>query len=264
MIFAEIDREAFRTMPFVLNTIGSFEKQPPMCLPAGAAFHEFLWVTEGVGDFTVGGESFSLSAGQGIFLRAGTPHSYRGSAFSTAWCTFVGGDGLLDYAGIKAYYTFPVPSFLSEEADALYRFAVGDSNVISRAAAAFHLVSELLLATAAQDATLSAKARAYLEQHYADAVTLDDVALFLGTDRFSLCHIYQREKGCSVMEDLYRIRVEKAKRFLRFSSDSISRIGRMCGFSDASYFAHRFRLACGCTPREYRSKISAPQKSENM
>lgn len=257
MMFAEIDKEAFRAMPFVLNTVGSFEKQPPMSLPLGASFHEFLWVTAGVGDFTVGDERFSLTAGEGIFLRAGTPHSYRGAAFSTAWCTFVGGDGLLNYAGVKAYYTFSVPSFLTEEADALYRFAIGDSNVISRAAAAFHLVSDLLLATVAQDTTLSTKARAYLEQHYADAVTLDDVALSLGTDRFTLCHIYQKERGSSVMEELYHIRVEKAKRFLRFSSDPIARIGRMCGFSDASYFTYRFRLACGCTPREYRNKASS-------
>lgn len=264
MMFAEIDKNAFRTMPFVLNTVGSFEKQPPISLPVGSAYHEFLWVTGGCGMFTVRDEKLRLEAGHGIFLRAGVPHTYSGSPFSTAWCTFIGGDGLLDYAGVREFYTFAVPSFLPEEAEALLRFAAGESNVISRAAAVFHLVTELLLATAAQDTSLSARVRSYLERHYADPVTLDDVAAAVGTDRFSLCHIYQREKDTSVMEDLYRIRIEKAKRFLRFSPDPIAKVGRMCGFSDASYFTYRFRLACGCTPKEYRSKGAPSVKNKKM
>ena len=96
--------------------------------------------------------------------------------------------------------------------------------------------------------------RSYLEQHYAEPLTLDDVAAVAGTDRFSLCHIYAKERGTTVMEDLLRIRIEKAKRLLRFYTMPVGQVGKSCGFSDASYFSLRFREICGCSPKEYRRK----------
>lgn len=254
MIFAEIDKKAFDLLPFVLNTVGEDEHQPPIFLPCGSIYHEFIWVTAGRADFTVRAEKFSLSAGEGVFMRAGVPHSYRGDPLSTAWCTFVGGEGLLDYAGVGEYYRFAVPSFLSEDAAALYRLAVGDSTVISRADAGYHLVSELLLATVAAKTTPAARVRAYLEQHYAEPLTLDDIAAAIDSDRFALCRTYAKERGITVMEDLLRIRIEKAKRLLRFYSMPVGQVGRACGFSDASYFSLRFREICGCSPKEYRRK----------
>lgn len=254
MIFAEIDKKAFDLLPFVLNTVGEDEHQPPIVLPRGSIYHEFLWVTAGAADFSVGEEHFSLPAGEGVFMRAGVPHSYRGETLSTAWCTFVGGEGLLDYVGVGDFYRFSVPNFLSDDAAALYRLAVGDSTVLSRADAGYHLVSELLLATAAAKSTPAARVRSYLEQHYAEPLTLDDVAAVAGTDRFSLCHIYAKERGTTVMEDLLRIRIEKAKRLLRFYTMPVGQVGKSCGFSDASYFSLRFREICGCSPKEYRRK----------
>lgn len=257
MIFAEIDKKAFETLPFVLNTVGESEVQPPISLPHGSIYHEFIWVTAGCADFSVGEKKFSLPAGEGVFMRAAVPHRYVGSPLATAWCTFVGGEGLLDYVGVGDFYRFRVPSFLPEDAAALYRLASGDSNVISRADAAYHLVSELLLATFAVGVSPAAKVRAYLEQHYAEPLTLDDIAEVIGGDRFSLCRTYIKERGVTVMEDLHRIRVEKAKRLLRFYTMPVSQIGRACGFSDASYFSLRFREICGCSPKEYRKKHNA-------
>ena len=253
-MFAEIDKKAFDTLPFVLNTVGENDRQPPVFLPHGAIFHEFIWVSAGCADFTVGDEKFSLPSGEGVFMRAGVPHSYKGDPLSTAWCTFIGGEGLLDYAGVGDFYRFTVPSFLPEEAEALYRLAVGDSTVISRADAGYHLVSELLLATVAAKTTPAARVRAYLEQHYADPLTLDEIAATVGTDRFALCRIYAKERGITVMEDLHRIRIEKAKRLLRFCTEPVGQIGKSCGFSDASYFSLRFRELCGCSPKEYRRR----------
>lgn len=58
-MFIEIHKELYTVLPFVLHTVGSFEKQPPMNRPHGFETHEFLWVREGRGDFCVCGESFT-------------------------------------------------------------------------------------------------------------------------------------------------------------------------------------------------------------
>lgn len=253
-MFAEIDKKAFEMLPFVLSTVGKDAAQPPISRPYGCMYHEFLWVSAGCAEFTVKKERFSLPAGEGVFLRAHVPHSYRGDPLSTAWCTFIGGEGLLDYAGVGDFFRFTVPSFLPEDADALYRLASGDSTVISRADACYHLVSELLLATVAAKTTPASLARAYLERHYAEPLTLDEIAAATATDRFSLCRLYMKERGTTVMDDLLRIRIEKAKRLLRFCDDPVGQIGRSCGFSDASYFSFRFRELTGCSPKEYRRR----------
>ena len=71
---------------------------------------------------------------------------------------------------------------------------------------------------------------------------------------FAFCRYYVRERGVTVMEDLFRIRIAKAKRLLRYSDESVESVGRACGFESPSYFSKRIRKAVGCTPVEYRKR----------
>ncbi|MBP6238697.1 MAG: response regulator [Saprospiraceae bacterium] len=49
------------------------------------------------------------------------------------------------------------------------------------------------------------------------------------------------------------LRVQKAKKLLKTSNESINNIASGCGFTDASYFGKVFRQECGMTPQEYRN-----------
>ena len=50
------------------------------------------------------------------------------------------------------------------------------------------------------------------------------------------------------------LRMERAKTLLRLSELTVSEVARLCGFSDASYFAGKFKQIFGCTPRAYRGQ----------
>lgn len=251
-MFAEIKRDADAFFPFVLTTVGETEHQTPMSRPDGFNSHHFLWLKTGKGTFRFGEDRFELSAGEGVFIRAGVPHSYEGKSFSTAWCTFLMSDAMLDHLGVGDYMRFRVPADLDREHGQLYRFAIGESTILSRSAAGYTFVMELFNEILTPTEQLSLRVNRLLERRYAEPLTLDLIAEEVGVDRFTLCRAYKRERGVTVMEELTRVRIAKAKRFLKYSAASVESIGRMCGFESPSYFGKRFREAVGCTPAEYR------------
>lgn len=252
VMFAETQRRALDFLPFVLNTVGHFTHQSRLCLPAGSVYHEFLWVQAGVGTFRLGNDTFVLHAGEGVFMRAGLPHSYEGTDFCTQWFTFRGADGLLTFFGVGDWYRFSVPSFLQGRTEKLYDFCLGESTAPSRSAMGYALLCDLLDATASPGDDKGVRARSFLERHFSESVTLDDVCAATGIGRFSLCRRYAAAFGVSPMEDLCRIRMEKAKCLLRLSTDPIRTVGARCGFQSPSYFSLCFRRATGMTPRQYR------------
>ena len=251
-MFVEIHRET--ALPFVLNTVGYAEEQPPVSRPRGYDVHQFLWVKEGSGRFWVGDETFVLHAGEGLFTRADLPHGYTGAPFFTQWVTFRMSHEALDAMGVPSYLRFSVPAYLEQEADGLYAFAKGNSTVLSRSAAGYSLVTALFSTLLEENETLSARAVRFLERHYGEPLTLDEIADSVEVDRFALCRVFKRERGMTVTEALKDIRIAKAKRFLKYSADSVEAVGRQCGFESASYFCKTFRQSVGCSPNEYRKR----------
>ena len=251
-MFAEIDKDALMALPFALNTLGESPQQNPISHPDGIPCHEIIWVRSGAGSFRFPDQSFPLSQGKGVLIRRGTPHAYEGAPFHTAWCTFSGGDSLLDYCAIPPFLVFDVPAYFDEATDDLMHLSMHNSTPLSRAAATYTYVAELLAAIRSAEESTDLRVRRFLENHYSDPLSLDDVAHFVGLDKFALCRSYRKARGIGVMEELKRIRIAKAKRFLRFSADPIEKIGRMCGFESPSYFAKRFRELTGMTPAAYR------------
>jgi len=260
MRFAEIKQDVFSVLPLVLHTVGESEKQPPVYRPDGFEWHEFIWVKSGNGIFTVREESFFLTEGKGIFIRKDIPHTYTGDGapLHTRWCTFSSDDRILDYSiGEREYILFDCPPFLEGETDSLIRIANSSGSLLARSAAGYSYVSDLLLNITEASVPTDAKIVDYLESHYAEPLLLDDVAEALGTDKYILCHVFREKRGCGIMEYLKKIRIAKAKRFLRYGGEGIAEIGSMCGFESASYFIKRFREECGCTPGEYRRRHTA-------
>lgn len=253
-MFAEINKELAQSLPFVLSTMGSAKAQKPIFRPFGFETHQIIWVTGGTGLFTLNGERMELEAGEGVFMRAGVPHSYEGESFDTSWCTFFLSEKVLDYIGIGNYLRFSVPTNLESETEQLITFANGESNALTRSSAGYQYVTEFFSAILANSEKLSSRIRNFLEQNYSQPLSLQDLSQRLDVDRFSLCRIYKKERGTTIMNDLLRIRLAKAKRFLKYGNESVTEISAMCGFENPCYFIKRFREQVGCTPSQYRCK----------
>ena len=257
-MFAEINKEAFSFLPVVLNTIGQSPRQGHVDHTVSPLrHHEFIWITDGEGHFEIEDSEFTLCKGEGVFIRKGVLHQYKitekSDIFFTSWLTFSLSEAVLDQLGVGRYLRFSVPSFLESERSALDRFASGDSTVFSRSSAVYSFVFELFSALLPISEKLEDRVHRFLENRYSEPLTLDMIANEVGSDRFALCRYYAKNCQKSVMDELLEIRIAKAKRFLKYTAESVSQIGRMCGFESHSYFSKRFKEICGKTPAEYRS-----------
>ncbi len=243
-------------LPLELNTVSTGTKQNPVQRPDGAPWHQFIWVKSGSGVFRMRDESFLLTSGKGIFMRADVPCSYYGEDLHTAWCAFFTTEHLVKYVlGEREYLLFDVPDFLDEATKELQILARGNTTTLALSAASYSYVTELFSAITVSKKETQDAVKDFLYQNYQKPLTLDEIASAVGLDRFSLCRLYKERCGTSVMRELNEIRISKAKRMLRYTSEPIETVGRLTGFESHSYFAKRFGEACGCSPREYRNKF---------
>ena len=54
-----------------------------------------------------------------------------------------------------------------------------------------------------------------------------------------------------------QLRIAEACRLMHNPHVSLTKIARMCGFSDQSHFSNTFRRDVGCSPRDYRRRLEA-------
>jgi AraC family L-rhamnose operon regulatory protein RhaS len=84
--------------------------------------------------------------------------------------------------------------------------------------------------------------------------TLQEMAQLCGVQRSQLNTIVQKLTGCTPMEYVGRLRIERAKTLLRESDMKVIDIAFECGFGSSQYFANLFRRTVGATPSNYRKQ----------
>lgn len=101
------------------------------------------------------------------------------------------------------------------------------------------------------------QASAYIKEHLAEKVSLEQVAKEVHLSKSYLCRILKEELGCTFTEYTNRLRVEKSKLYLRCEDMSLSEIACAVGFDDQSYFTRVFRRQVGVPPGKYRAGKSS-------
>ncbi|MBD5552665.1 MAG: AraC family transcriptional regulator [Lachnospiraceae bacterium] len=100
-------------------------------------------------------------------------------------------------------------------------------------------------------------ARRYIENHFKESLTLDDLAAVAHVSKYYLVHSFSREYGTSPINYLLSCRIQESLYLLSETRLSLSQISGMLGFSSPSYFSQSFRRIQGMSPMEYRKKCKA-------
>lgn len=95
----------------------------------------------------------------------------------------------------------------------------------------------------------------YIDEHFTEDITLEDIANNLYISYFYMCHFFKSKTGISVNSYITRKRLEKALRGLIKSDKKITDIATECGFNNLSYFSETFSKAVGITPQAFREKF---------
>ncbi|MFJ9290317.1 AraC family ligand binding domain-containing protein [Bacillus halotolerans] len=90
----------------------------------------------------------------------------------------------------------------------------------------------------------------FLEEHYAENVTLNDLSELTGWSKYHLLRSFTKQKGITPNSYLETIRINQAKKLLEQGIRPID-AAFQTGFSDQSHMTKFFKRQVGLTPKQY-------------
>lgn len=90
----------------------------------------------------------------------------------------------------------------------------------------------------------------YIYEHYAQPVTLQEIAAAAHVSRSEAGRCFQAYLGCSPVDALIQYRLQTARRLLGEPGLTLQEISAACGFHSVSYFSRKFKQVYGHTPRQ--------------
>ena len=133
------------------------------------------------------------------------------------------------------------PSTLERESRLLWTFA----QLVLR-----HAENRPILRPAPTERSSVQKARAYLEDHYAENISLEELATFVNLSPFHLLRVFRDTVGLPPHNYLTQVRITRAKQLL-LTSMSPAQVALTVGFTDQSHLTRHFKRIMGVTPGQY-------------
>lgn len=97
---------------------------------------------------------------------------------------------------------------------------------------------------------------AYINEHYREKVSLNDIAEKIHISPVYLSNLFSKVVGKSMTEYLQGLRIENAEKLLLNPQLTICDIAEQVGYSDSKYFVQVFKRITGVTPAAFRSRAA--------
>lgn len=95
-------------------------------------------------------------------------------------------------------------------------------------------------------------AKDYIDEHYMDNFTLDELASAVYMSKFNLCRKFKQHYDIGVWNYIKQVRLNKACELLQATDTKVFLIAEEVGFNDSSYFSNVFRQTYQMSPQAYR------------
>lgn len=92
----------------------------------------------------------------------------------------------------------------------------------------------------------------YIASHYAESLTLEQIAKTLKVSPYHMAHVFREITGFSPIQYVIRCRMGEAQNLLISTDFSAAQIGVMVGYDSASHFNSIFKRVVGLPPVQYR------------
>ncbi|MFK7693486.1 helix-turn-helix domain-containing protein [Paenibacillus sp. HJGM_3] len=94
----------------------------------------------------------------------------------------------------------------------------------------------------------------YIQEHYAEALSLRTIAAHCYCNVSYLSTLFKMKTGTTITDHIHLTRLTEAKRLLDVTTLPVTQIAFRTGYSDSNYFARVFRKYIGKSPLQYRDR----------
>jgi len=101
------------------------------------------------------------------------------------------------------------------------------------------------------------QAKDYIKDHFSDKLDLTEVAENVGLAPTYFSYLFTKVAGVNYSHYLNKLRLGEAKKLLKESDWSITKISLQTGFSSLPYFNQVFKKFENCSPTQYRVKLQS-------
>jgi len=263
----------FNIAPLLWNGFSITQCGRTICSPGHAVpqrlygHYSLHFIMEGAGRYHVNGVTYRLHAGEGFLISPDLPCCYTADEedpWNYMYVSFSGQElsGMLREVGLSSpvFSFFPDYRFQDLLNAILFSAADPDCRGLEVNGLFFQLLDSLSLCTAGQfpgreDERYVAQAVAYIEDNYAEKITVQEVADRIGINRSYLHKLFTRAKGLSPSRYLLNYRLDRARDMMMHREFSLTEIAVAVGFCDAAHFSKSFTARFDTSPRTFREEI---------
>ena len=101
------------------------------------------------------------------------------------------------------------------------------------------------------------QARAYVDEHYMEKLTLADIADSLNISAGHLSNTFKKLTGSTLSDYIATVKIEHDKELIDTHQYLMYEISDMLGFDNPYYFSKVFKKVTGISPREHENRTPA-------
>ncbi|NGZ77909.1 AraC family transcriptional regulator [Saccharibacillus alkalitolerans] len=238
--------------------------------PRTTAYYYLLLVLEGRGTFAQNGRTYPLAAGGMYCLFPQVMHEYWTDPDEPLRKIFLAFDGRMSLELLRRIGLTParphVASARAEEAAAGMRSFLNraaaegpDLSDLDRLAEFYRIFASLERAALPESGEPDGiswlqRGLEYMEIHYAEGITVEDVARHAGVGRTYFSKKFHERYGHTPVRHMQRLKLDEARMLLEQTNYSLSEIAHSVGYPDLFSFSKAFKKHTGLPPRQYRQQ----------
>ncbi|ABG61019.1 GlxA family transcriptional regulator [Cytophaga hutchinsonii] len=100
------------------------------------------------------------------------------------------------------------------------------------------------------------KAQEFIEKHFAEKITVDELAEKFGIGRRTFERRFKKATTNTVIEYIQRVKIEAAKKQLESGRKTVNEVMYDVGYTDVKAFRDVFKKVAGMSPVDYRNKYN--------
>lgn len=248
-----------------------YSRNHPHMLHRHADVLELLYIAAESGRYIVGNYEYAVTAGDFVICNANIPHGedpFQEHHIQT-YCLVLSGATFALAANERPIISLGKDNAIGDLLPNLYHMfhkQNGYSEVCRHfALGIYFLLQRKFLEHAANPKQLKRerlvyKILDYLNEHYAENLTLDKISEQFYISKSNLSHYFKKETGLSPIQYIMQRRIGEAQSLLVETSSEIQDIGDKLSFTDTAHFSKMFKKYVGVTPNEYRKHFAGRRR----